>query len=217
MVRRDPQTGQFVSGSGSKNWTDMRRVGGVMTAVIPAADMGGTTDDQGVKGPGTELIDFTGLLENDEVYEVHAADITATFHLPTTATAESSGTFDYEIGTEPTPHWIVEQTGAFYTGNVEHEREIVDFANHSEEMGSVIHVGNLVAHADAGDSTNGLGLGGDVDRERIFIDFEKTGRPVYDRDDELYAPGEFTFDNISDHAMRAQVTCLLHGEVQSLD
>lgn len=218
MVRRDPQTGQFVSGDtrSDVDWTDTKRIGAGMGINIPAADLAGATDHTALEGESAKIVDFSDQLENDEVYVLHKAQVAAFLNFPTTATAESSGGFAYQIGPESRDVSRAHLIQPFYHGSAKREHGIIDINQDSGEAGGVWAVGHLAGEASLGDSTNGLGAGADNENERYTVDFGDT-RPVYDRDDELYAVSKLWYDNISDHAIGGLIRVLLHGHVESLD
>lgn len=221
MVYRDPDTGQFVSsGGGAKAYHDATRIGGLLTAVIPAADLSGGTGDNQVSGDETEIVDFDGYLANDEVFRLQMARVSAVLSLPTTATAEGSGTLKYGIGGSGDINAAIHNTDSFYgSATVAEEGQVDIHQDNHQEMPSIWHLGTLYAENSAADSTNGLGVGGDSAHESELIPFGANlgDGPVYDRDDELYAPFEVATDNISDHAIRGQMQVLLWGHIEELD
>lgn len=216
MVRRDPRTGKFVSSGSGADWSDKTRVGGIVNYSIPAADLGGGTVTAGVDGEESEIVDFTDKLENDEVYQAERVQIATFLGLPTTATAESSAIVKFELGSRGDPTFPATATPVFYGGVTSAEDGIVDVNSTDEEAGSVFWMGQHYAEASAVDTVNALGAGADAENDKETVYFGSAG-PVFDRDDELYAPAEISVDNVSDHAVVASCWVLLDGEVQELD
>lgn len=214
-MRRDPETGQFVSSGGGTDWTDTTRVVGTLHSSIPAADLAGGTNEYEAIGDEVEVIDFGSTLDNDEVFRVLATRTTAVLAMPTTATAESSAQMSYGVSMDAAAP-VLQVDDPFYTGKVHKETGIIDTTNSSDEANELLTVGELAADASAADTTNGLGVGADIDRDRQQTAYGGAG-PVFDKDDELYIPHEFGVDNISDHAVNASFSVFLHGVVEQLD
>lgn len=219
MVRRDPQTGKFVSGGGDHSWAETNQITGAISYTIPAADLSGGTGTTGSTEHHSELVDFTHILDNDEVFLLDAMMVVASFYLPTTATAEGSGAFSYAIGPESGAVGSVLHTSPFYLGSADKSDGIVDINQEMKEGENVLHVGQLHGEASLADTTNSLAGGAEYENEREFISFRKDigAQPAFDADDELYCPMEFSYDNISDHAIGATVKVLLNGRVEELD
>lgn len=218
MPQRDPTTGKFVSGSGGHAWTDQKRIMGISSATIPAADLSGGTVEVDVKGDHAELVDFSGSLENDEIFHVNAAYIASYLGLPTTATAEGSAVMNYEIGADSTGI-LTEATPTFYGGNQNGGSGIADMSYSSSEGGSQWFVDQLYAEPSLNDTVNGTGAGGSPAQNQEMLSFaaDLGAGPAYDRDDEIYAPAEIQVDNVSDHAVTTSVWTMLYGHVEELD
>lgn len=134
MVRRDPRTGKFVSGGSGRDWADLTRVGGVINMTIPAADLAGGVRTEPVNGEEAELIDFTPMLENDEVFETVAATVSASLILPTSATAEGNAMLSFELGAESgTPGELMNQDPTFYGGVETASDGVVDIKRRAEK------------------------------------------------------------------------------------
>lgn len=214
-MRRDPRTGQFVSDDDHDDWTDTTRIAASMHSSIPAADLGGGVVTEGVEGAEAQIAEFTDILENDEIFHLHSLQISATFAMPTTATAESSGECTWVLtrGSHAYPFFI---NSPFYNGSVDAEDGIVDITSHSEEESQALAVGQMRAEPSFKDTVNALGAGGQNDADHRTVHFGPRG-PAYDRDDELYLVHEFDVDNVSNHAVDASWHCLLHGVIEELD
>lgn len=218
MVRRDPQTGKFVSGGGhGLNWHDRTQISGHMHWSIPAADLGGGTLNANATGGPTEIVDFTPVLENDEVYRLSTLHVSAYLGFPTTATAESSGMVSFDINSDGDP--IASSGGnPFYEG-ANDEDGVIDIVHGSTESDSSIYYADLIGEASVGDTVNGVGSGSDYENMTEWIAFDQMlgGGPVYDRDDELYCPVDVRVDNAADHSISGGVSVMLYGHVEELD
>lgn len=219
MVRRDPQTGKFVSGSSSDGWHEQTRVAGRTSYTIPAADLAGGNTTVKPVGSATELVDFTEVLGNDEVFEVLAAHVSASFFMPTTATSESSGFASFFISADNEVKGAMDATPTFYGGGQNDEYSKADISRASNEAGTIMYHTTLAGEAGHSDSATGLAAGASVANESEWLPFHRDlgGGPVFDRDDELYAPGEISVDNVSDHAVVLSVSVVLYGRVEELD
>lgn len=217
-MRRDPQTGKFVSSGGggsSVPWSKQKRLAGSIHITIPAADLAGGTEEVDTIGDATEIIDFTDQLENDEIYRLHSMDVTSVLALPTSATAEGNAWWNFVVGPESdTP--VMQSSPSFYIGSPVVEDGIADITGVTREAGGVMYNGMLYAEAGLLDTVNGAGAGAAPANMEETVHFGPDG-PVFDRDDELYAPSEINVDDVSDHAVVASVGVLLHGHVEELD
>lgn len=206
MPQRDPQTGKFVSGGSGK----VRRVQGRLQSVIPAADLAGGSTTAKVTGEEAEIVDFSTVLESDEMFHLDALTFAATLAMPTTATAESSGRLAYSVDRD-SAGGLEFLDDPFYNGQVHSQEGIVDLTSSSGESTETIHVGELRVEASIADTVNALAAGADIDRERQVL---YPQAQAFDRDDELYIPHDINVDNVSDHAVAASWILLLEGRVR---
>lgn len=218
MVRRDPDSGKFVSGSGGVDWSETTAVEASYTSLIPAADLSGGTGQHNVDGEEAEIIDFSEVMANDEVFEVLGIQMSANLGLPTTATAEGSATFRFGLGSS-SDRSVHGNSGPFYAGGFDVEQDSVDVQKSQNVDPGILLNGNLYAEPSHSDTTNGLAAGAAPANEQWVVSPEEAlgASPVYDRDDELYLVHEIDVDNISDHAVRAAVLLTVHGRVEELD
>lgn len=218
MPRRDPSTGQFVSGSGGHAWTNQKRIMGIQSQTIPAADLSGGTTELDIKGDHAELVDFSDSLENDEIFHTDAAYVASYLGMPTTATAEGAAVLNYEIGSD-SAGILTESTPTFFGGNQNGSSGIADSSYASTEGREQWFVDQLYAEASLNDTVNGTGAGAAPAQNQEMISFaaDLGAGPAYDRDDEIYAPAELQIDNVSDHAVIYSVWTMLYGHVEELD
>lgn len=211
MPRRDPKTGKFVSGSGGEYPRD--RIFGSIASTVPAADLAGGTTDANVFGEDSEVIDFSEYLDSDEVFEIAAVTVTATLAMPTTATAEGAAQLNWSVASDLGKGRVIAPT--HYGGNTMRESETADIRQAQWDDDTVITQGTMTATAGFGDSVNGLGAGSfdGYERERIAFWDEYGSGPIYDADDELSVPHTMYIDNVSDHAVVAEIVVFLEGEV----
>lgn len=225
MPRRDPQTGQFVSSDspGNYDWQDIRSISGVNHMEIPAADLaGGTGTSTAVGHPEAQIVDFTNVLDQDEVFRVLQIRANHLLYLPTTSTAESSSIATFEVSEEPNGATALGSGGAptHYGGNQNASSGIIDIGAGAGggKVSGVLYTGEMTAEASLGDSVNGLGAGAAPDRLREVVEFQHLGGgPIYDADDELYVPTRIGYENISDHAIQVTHNVLVRGLVEELD
>lgn len=214
MPRRDPQTGKFLSG-GVDSWADIRTVSGAMNSTIPAADLAGGTGNAVVNGENSEIVDFSNLLDNDEIFEVLAGQFVATLSMPTTATAESAARLNWVLRGD-----LGEGAGehpGHYGFGAEREDGIVDIRSQQYWDADRLAVGHLTATNSVVDTVNALGAGGDDGFDRVDLEFGHLGAgPQFDSDDEVGVPHTVYFDNISDHAVEAGFDVHLVGTVHEV-
>lgn len=215
MVYRDPETGQFVSSGEGDDWVDTTRIAASLHSSIPAADLSGGKANAGVEGEAAEIADFTDVLENDEIFRLRSVQISATFAMPTSATAESSGEVTWALtrGSHAFPFFI---NSPFYNGSVDIEDGIADVTSASDEESAALAIGQLRSEPSFLDTVNGAGGGGINGADHRTVQFGKAG-PAFDRDDELRLVHEFDVDGVSDHAVDASWHTLLHGVIEELD
>lgn len=216
MVSRDPQTGKFVSSSSGRDWSKQTRISGQLHQTVPAADLAGGATEIDVTGDEVELVDFSDKLENDEVYRVHAMEVASVLALPTTATSEGNAFWNFTVSPE-SGAGVFDFSPSFYPGGPPtDEKDVVDIIAGSREVGGLLYNGVLYAENGHRDTVNGTAGGASPANEHETVHFGPNG-PVYDRDDEIYAPNELNIDGVSDHAVISAVAVLLHGHVEELD
>lgn len=209
--RRDPQTGQFVSG-GSVPFSELDVVTGSLASTIPAADLSGTTGSEVTFGEQTIAVDFTPVLDRNEVFQVERLEAVATLTLPTSATAESSGEVEWAVRSDIGEGEIAAGK-SFYNSFVAREDGIIDINQHqTDEADDLLVAGRLTGESSLLDTVNGAGAGGIHGHERAGVVYDGAG-PRYDENDALSIPHSFSFDAISDHAITASFDLMLWGQV----
>lgn len=220
MPRRDPKTGKFVSSDGCVTRNDADTVMADFVSVIPAADLsGGTTtpSDGRVEGEDAEIVNFSNLLDSDEVFEIYRLTLMTSLSLPTTASAEGSAQADYTLTDDLTD--FVGTTGSFYGAGPEIQTGIVDIrANQFDDDDWLVN-GRLWASPSHSDSAAGLAAGSDAMSQLHEVGYlsEYGGGPRFDEDDEIAITHEITVDNVSDHAVQFTADLLLVGEIFDLE
>lgn len=215
MVYRDPQTGQYQSGSRDSSGRYATVTANIASS-IPAADLAGGTDIQSVDGDEAQLIDFTTILDSDEVFLLDQLQGRAFLSAPTTATAEGTVLLEYSLSRD----FEFPNSGtssAFWTGSAQREDGIADVNQTQTDNDMAIWISQMSATPSIADSVNGLAGGSDMDREDIRQHWHGDGRPAFDRDDELVAPHQWQVDNVSDHAVEWDLVVLAEGRIQELD
>lgn len=211
MPRRDPVTGKFVS---SDRAGKQKTVVASLASSIPAADLAGNLTIQTVTGDEAMLVDFTPILDNDEVFSLDAIQGRAFLAGPTTSTAEGEIRCEYgltrDFGVRPgsinsSPYW----------GPQDRDSGIVDIQAGQHTDTSEFWTSQLAATPSHSDSVNGLAAGADIDRERIQWSWSGDG-PQFDESDEVVVPHELTCDNISDHAIEFDVAVRFEGRVREV-
>lgn len=221
-IRRDPQTGQFMSTSegvgGVGGWHETTQYLGAVHLGIPAADQSGGEEISN-HGNDSSLEIFQGdFLDNDEVFEVVTLSLNAYLNLHTTYSAESYAEWGWEISPNETGT-IANENSPFFAGSPTDVQDGIDAVKNTQRRDSILWTEIMTTENSVADGTNTLGLGGDQDRLRRFIPFRSLyGQgPIYDRDDELSLVGEFRVDGASDGALAAGVFAGFRGVIHQLD
>lgn len=214
MVRRDPDTGKFVSDSGGQQYDhhEMTTIQGSLGVEIPAADLsGGTTAHPKLEGEDTEIIDFTGVIGGDEAFEVVHARYNVVFFPGTTSSGQGREALMVEIG--PTGALQMNNSPAFWQTDV--ENDVYDIGTESVDDTDVLHHAFLAGHSETKDGTGASGSGTYM-RDAATVPYKAlTGGmgPTFDQDDELFAPLRMWTDAVSNHAAEAFITVNLSGKV----
>lgn len=210
-VKRDPETGEFTSGGGV-DWADTRTIVGTVYTEIPAADLSGGTIDEEVQGdPGLELVDWDGIIvQENEVVEVVDAMFMAHVSAHTTATAEGFVGVGFEVKTDNS----IDQQGLeppFFGGggDLNSASGIVDGNNSTQRLEGNVFTGYLAGEPSHSDTTNTLAGGAEYAQLHQWYPYREVydQGPMYDMDDSWFVPHEFHVDNISDHAVQFGIVC----------
>lgn len=216
MPRRDPNTGQFVSGE-SVNWDDLDVVTGSLTSTIPAADLAGTKATFPARGESTEIVDMSSTLTRGEVFEIHRFELVATLTGPTTATAEGDVQLEWAL-TRDLDVGEVGVSNPFYAGAGSQSEVrsdgVIDLHNFQTDEDAVLSVGRLTCSPSHRDTTTGTGGGAAEGFDRVIRHFG--AGPRLDEDDELGAPHTFSVNGIDDHSVAASFDLLVEGRIQDV-
>lgn len=224
-VRRDPDTGRFVSVDGSRSgvgYTDTDVFVGQLASKIPAADLGGGTTQVAVENDKAKLIGFGGALDSDEWFEVLRVRTRSILGLANTATAESWAAAMWELSQTAACPTISDNAvfdPAFVTAP--HDEEgVIDIAtwDDSHHSNRTLARELLVGTNQLADSAAGLAGGGDFDRQEQVVDYTWMEEgPTFDHNDALYIPHEFAVDNAADHGVQLDVQVVLEGLIHGDD
>lgn len=213
MVHRDPDTGKFVSGGSARDLrADMDTVTGAITYRIPAADNAGGVTEQEVDGEAAELIDFTGVLDDDETFRIRLMSLTVDLSLPTTATAEGYGAAAWQLRTD-FGNAAPSRNGIGFNNAPNREDGIADIVVGQMEESDIIDAGILTASPSHSDTVTAVAAGADFAHEHRYL------RPAVDlgsvltvdEDDELSLPTRLKTENVSDHQIVFGATLVCYG------
>lgn len=212
MVRRDPETGKFVSGPshGGECWQSLEKAHGHVTHRIDAADLSG-----GEVTRGTEVtepvIDFGDLIDEGDLAEIVGLDFNAVMYAPTTATAESFSRAMLQIRSETGLDRTSLVTGALSGSEV--TDDTVDVKANGSQSHETLAQALLYGVTNFNDTVNATGGGPGITQIDRTYNYRSMygGGPVFDDDDELYIPVSIEIDNASDHRVlvEASVTALV--------
>lgn len=216
MPLRDPETGKFVAGGGSHGRdlrADMDAVTGAIKYTIPAADNAGGITVQAVDGEEAELIDFTGVLDDDETFRIEAISLSLSLGLPTTATAEGFGSAGWQLRTDFGNDIPAGIAGQFNNTGPDREEGIIDVVQAQREESDIIEAGVLYAQPSFNDTVTGTGGGGHTaNQHRYFTPGSDLGAVLtVDEDDELVLPTRLRTENVSDHRISFGAVAVCYG------
>lgn len=214
--RRDPNTGKFVAG-GDYDWHDLHQLGGQVLYRIPAADLSGTT----LTNAEAELLDFSGFIDNDEVFEMVSLQVSIVASTSTTASGEGHVAMDYAISRD-NDHLQQQGFGKdpVWAGAApDEEQNIVDIRNRSQHHDEILYTGRAAVDNGESDDVNGNGRGGFFMDDRHVIDFRHLygEGPTFDTDDEIYFPAEFYADAVANFGINLEANVSARGIIHELD
>lgn len=201
MPHRDPETGQFVADDErAAAYSDLSRFRGTIGIEIPAADLsGGTTTHTELEDSDVaEIIDFSRFLSADEVFEVYSMFVSGWFAAHTTASGQGFAAMEQvvsreaDIGfTEPPFH------------NTDDEFDVYDVRSGEEEVEEELYAWNAATASQVKDGSSSA-AGAEYQRsnvDHVPVKGIAAVGPMFDQDDELYAPCIFYTDSISNFAV----------------
>lgn len=210
-IVRDPETGQFRRASDvshHKHVDEREAFSGVLQTNIPAADLTTGNDQVTVDGDEAEIIDFTDLIESDEVFVAHRVELNVAVRPQRTATAEHAIRMDYQLrsgdsGLDPDR-----------AGSGTQEIGIADVTQDQSDDDDVIFNGGLQGSGDFADSSAGVGAGGDQRHVQHVIDYPPLDLPGpgFDGDDELYVPHALDILGSDDQGAEVFFAATMHGQ-----
>lgn len=209
MPRRDPRTGKFVSGGRGSG--EPKTVVADLASSILAADLAGGQVNPTVSGDEAELVDFTPLLDSDEVFVLDAMQGRAFLAGPTTATAEGSVLLEYALSRDFASPAAARSSSYWVSSAPDRTSGIVDINHLQDNDTSEFWSSQLRAEPSARDTTTGTALGTDIDREDIQWVWDDG--PQFDRDDEIVVPHNWEVDGVDDHAVEFDIVMRFDGRI----
>lgn len=223
MVRRDPQTGKFVSDSDGPgpDYETLTAITGSVNAMIQPADLsGGTTAHDPMDSTLSEIISWDRHLDADEVFAAKYLRYVVSLTGHTTQSAES-----YLMGA-----WAIQDSpGANRSGGVfknpvnwggtSDTSGVYDVARTDRESAGTLVSGRLTAEGSAADSASGLGLGAAPGFDAGSVPFQAIygSGPIAEDEDSWYAPIRLWTDNVDDHGVSVDVFIETVGEKARYD
>lgn len=203
MPRRDPQTGQYVSGSISG---EVETVTWTTAISIPASQLDGLTDSfygEEQRFEGVLLYDLDQVVNRHEVGELVTASHRAVLQPTGTQTADSAAFLHAEISASPGKSQFEGTLAPFADASGDFNGDVlVDWDDSADLVGRPLSV---MAQGPFTDGTAGLGGAGSPGEDTV--EASPLGFDM-DRRDELYLNGRIGAQNIAD----GPVTAIVSGQ-----
>lgn len=198
MPRRDPETGQFVSGAQFNDYevaTFDARIG------IEAANNGGGTGFTGefTGFEGVELLDYDELVDRNEVLHLLEAHHVVAVYANSTETEDGTVRFLGEVSASP-----ARQSVGNLASNVQ-DGDVVGGISTDDSIDILGRPLTAVGHAPFSDSASGVGGGGSAGEDRVEVVHPPGPVARFHPRDELFLNGVFNTWNIDDSGIHAEV------------
>lgn len=205
-IVRDPNTGRFRRADGPEDTDEREVITARVISVIPPADLTSGTDVATVTGSDAEIVDFTDLLENDEVFVAHRIAMGVQLAPGETATAEHTYRVRYLLRGD---------VGDFLPGGPVQSVGIVDLQQSQIDDHDVIFAGYVAGAGDHRDTVTGTGGGAMNTRVDHVVEYPglELPAPGWDRDDELTVPHRIVAGGSDDQAFRVEFTLHMVGTI----
>lgn len=183
MPHRDPETGQFVAGSGGSHWDDYEFVHMNTKYKIDAGDLPGAFPINESDIRSTSLDDLLDRDERADLVAIQVHGLQAS--VPGTSSAESALQVGWELHAGVGDEMILGPDGDF-TGNTG-DSEVIDKTEWQSDSPDVLYFAAWTAEGGFADSTNGLGGGPDqpVLDQDLNMPREYGSCPTFDDRDEI--------------------------------
>lgn len=215
-IRRDPETGQFVSPSRRDGGRRAATFSGFWRGEVVAADITSGTDTVVVDGTDATVLDFTERLDSDEVFEMHHLEAVIAVMPEATATAEHSYKMLYALVSDAIAFFDQDSLDTFTTDvtspfNVEVSREELD-------DDSILLLGNFSSAGDFRDTATGTGGGSDNNTGFHSMSWPAMDLPppAFDQDDELAFPHTVDIVASDDQGINVHAAVTAHGVTMEL-
>lgn len=189
-MRRDPQTGKFVSTGSSGGFDRRADIAWSLASSVPTADLTTGLEADIVDGEGTIAIDFDDLLDQDEifhllelVYDVYVV------HNEGTDAAAGVTILEYGIADDVGVGHPYGRTGIeFVGGDPDSEEGRIDFASGvADDNATWLTAGAVIQQLAQEDTTNGTGSGPSHGHNHEALQFPE-GWATFDANDEMTVP-----------------------------
>lgn len=208
MVHRDPETGKFVSDSGT--YEDIEAVSFSANLGIEAANLNGAAGFIGGQThpfEGVELVDYDEVVDRNERLELLAASHSLFVMANSTETADGTVTAALEVSADPA---LTDATKFAARGSVDAtDPSGQPVVGRSATDDSIDIIGKPLAatgHAPFSDGATGVGGAGSAGEDRYEADEFPGPMAEFHPRDELFANGQFTVWNIDDAGVHLTLT-----------
>lgn len=206
VPHRDPETGQFVSGS---EYADIEVASFSVNAGVTAADLSGATGFDGGDQPGfegAEILDYDDIVDRNEELHLLSAEHRIDLFVNSTETADGTVLGAFEVSASPSRTDVTTEAGAARTADLVTGTTIVGDTGRDDTIDVVGRPLVATGHAPFSDSSTGVGGGGSAGEDTYDSTVFPTEMGRFHPRDELFLNGQFTVWNIDDAGIHAQLT-----------
>lgn len=205
-VRRDPQTGKFMS---VNEVPDGRRDTYIATlsVSVPAADLTTGNDSFQVDGDEVIAVDLEEFLDGDEAFAIHYVTLESSIDPNRTATAEHNALVHALLTTD-----LINLEFDAMTGTPTEEGAVdIRQAEYNDE--DILAAHTLTGSGDFADSAAGVGAGADQQVVETTVNFAaaELPLPVVDDDDDFMIPTGLLIRGADDQGVGVRHTATIHG------
>lgn len=205
MVRRDPQTGEFVAEE-QDAFDDIEVVSFNANTYVDAANVDGSTSgglSEGYIAEGIEVIDYDDIVDRNERLQLLTAAHRLTAYIGSTETADGTVRAQAEVSSAPSVQ-MVQALG----GNEDYDGtgNVVGNKRSSDTIDVLGRPMLAVGMAPFSDSASGVGGGGSAGEDEAELKNPPEIMGSFHPRDELFVNAVLEHNNVDDAAIHADVT-----------
>lgn len=209
MPARDPQTGQYVSGSsGSSGYDDIEVVSFSANIGIPAADLDGTAGFAGEAATfeGLQVLDYDTVVDRNEDLTLLTANHKMSVFSNSTQSEDGAVVAAVEVSADPSLTAVTNFAANASQSDIP-DSDIVD--GQATQDDTIDLLGRpLVAMAGGNFSDTATGVGGAAGegRDEVYVSMPPAEFGRFHPRDELFLNGKFRVWNVDDAGVHVSIT-----------